>query len=289
MPREQSSVDGPGSQEVEPPAIGQCDHGAFAPVCSSSFRMVRPRGDALREIEDSMPRLSLGDLLSFFPANDLSRALARAGVRGGGTRIERLERLRTAARQAGVSANQVLECFSAESLRRVGTRFGIRVPSKAELIASLVAALTEPFPPPALQVATTIESIRAFVLSLAGSHRGLRSEADAECFLASALADHFAEVRTQVKVPGHLGHRIDIDIQSGRFGVEVKLASAVVESSSEAYRLLGQAFYYDRRRYAGRLLVVVVGPEALGRHPVIREVFDLLGVIGVTGVCLPMN
>lgn len=228
-------------------------------------------------------RLSLGDLLAFFPSNDLAQALVRAGLHGGGSKIERLELLRSAALRSRVSAAQVLDYFSSEALRRIGTRFGIRASVKAEVIAALVGALTEPFPPAAQRVATTIDGIRAFVQSLAGSYRGLASEADAEWFLASALRDHFADVRTQAQVPGHFGHRIDIDIQNGRFGIEVKFAAAVVESSSEAYRLLGQAFYYDRRRYAGRLLVVVVGPPELERHPVIGEVFDLLGALGVAG------
>jgi hypothetical protein len=236
-----------------------------------------------------MPRLSLGDLLSFFPSNDLAKALTRAGLHGGGTKIERVELLRSAAVRSRLSAGQVLDYFSAESLRRLATRFGIQATAKEAYIAGLASALTEPFPPPAQAVATTIESIRNFIVSLSGSYRSIASEADAECFLASALSDHFADVRTQAPVPGRFGHRIDIDIQNGRFGVEVKLASAITESSSEAYRLLGQAVYYDRRRYAGRLLVVIVGPEELRRHPIVVEVGDLLGVLGVADLYLPVR
>ena len=90
-------------------------------------------------------------------------------------------------------------------------------------------------------------------------------------------------------MPGHFGHRIDIDIHNGQFGLEVKLATAVIESSSEAYRLLGQAFYYDRRRYAGRLLVVIVGPDKLQQHPIVVEIRDLLDVLGVAGLYLPVR
>jgi len=45
-----------------------------------------------------MGRLSLGDLLSFFPSNDLAKALTRAGLHGGGTKIERVELLLSADR-----------------------------------------------------------------------------------------------------------------------------------------------------------------------------------------------
>jgi len=236
-----------------------------------------------------MSRLSLGDLLNFFPTNDLAQALVRAGLPGAGSKIERLERLRSAALRAGAKPPQVLEYFSSESLRRVASRFGIRATVKSDLTAALAAAITEPFPPLPTTVAATIDSVRSYLLSLSGSHRGIGSESDAEWFIASALSDHFTEVRTQAQVPGHFGHRIDIDLQNGRFGVEVKLAASVVESSSEAYRLLGQAFYYDRRRYAGRLLVVVAGPEELRAHPIIGEVMDLLGALGVAGLYLQVN
>jgi len=228
-----------------------------------------------------MPHLSLGDLLDHFPTNDLARALVRAGLPGQGTKIERLERLRAAALKSGSQAGDVLALFSSDALRRVACRLGIRDTRKDSIVAGLVGSLTEPFPPPQRRLAGTLGSVRDFVRSLSGSRRTIGSETDAEWFVASALADHFDAVETQVIVPGNLGHRIDIDILRGRIGVEVKLAEAVVSSSSEAYRLLGQAFYYDRRRYAGRLLVVVVGAEGLRSHPVILELVDLLTALGV--------
>ena len=233
-----------------------------------------------------MGRLSLGDLLTFIPSNEVARTFSRAGLSGAARKTRRIELLRAACAQSGLSAGQVLEFFSAESLRRVATRFGIRAATKESYIAGLVAALTEPFPPPPQSVARSIESIRDFVVSLAGSYRNSASEADAELYLASALSDQFAKVRTQAPVPDHFGHRIDIDIQDGQFGLEVKWAGAVIESPSEAYRLLGQALYYDRRRYAGRLLVVIVGPEKMQQHPVIAEVSDLLDVLGVARLYL---
>jgi hypothetical protein len=230
-----------------------------------------------------MTRFSFGDLLSFFSANELARAASRAGLGGGGSKIEKLENLRVVALQNRASPAAVLDFFSAEALRRVSTRLGVPGTDKRGCIAALCAALTETFPPPPQQVALNLDGVSSYVRSLDGSRRDIGDEADAEWFLASALSDHFRDVRVQVSVPGHFGHRIDIDIGSGRFGVEVKLARSVIESSSEAYRLLGQAFYYDRRRYARRLLVVVVGTHPQRSHPIIGEVFDLLAALGVRG------
>jgi hypothetical protein len=200
-----------------------------------------------------------------------------------------VERLRSLAARGHVSAAQVLAYFSAESLRGVAVRVGIRAAGKEASVTGLVAILAEPCSPPAQSGATTIESIRDFVVTLSGSYRSIASEADAEWVLASALADHFPDVRRQAQVPGQFGHRIDIDIQNGQFGVEVKWAPALIESSSEAYRSLGQAVYYDRRRYAGRLLVVIVGPEHLRQHPVVVEVGDLLGALAVSCVYLTVH
>lgn len=235
-----------------------------------------------------MTRLTLGDLLNSFSAPDLAKALVRAGLPGSGTRIERIERFRAAAVRQQVPTAHVLEYFSAEALRSVALRYGVRASAKAELIGALSAAVALASAERELGP-TTFDQLRAYVQSLSGARRRLRSESEAEVFLASALADRFDEVRTQAHVPGHFGHRIDIDIQNGRFGVEVKFAPGLVESSSEAYRLLGQAFYYDRRRYAGRLLVVIVGPTSLAVHPIIAELADLLGALGVASLYLNVD
>jgi len=235
-----------------------------------------------------MAHITLGDLLNSFSTQDLAKALVRAGLTGGGSRIERIERLRAAAVRQQVPVSHVLEYFSAEALRSVALRYGFRASAKAELIRALSGIVASA---PAEQSAgpITLDHLRSYVQSLNGARRRLRSESEAEVFLASALADRFEQVRTQAPVPGHFGHRIDIDIQNGRFGVEVKFAPALVESSSEAYRLLGQAFYYHRRRYAGRLLVVIVGPTPLAAHPIIAELADLLGALGVASLYLNVD
>src|SRR5262245_46342417 len=123
-----------------------------------------------------MGRLSLGDLLTFFPSNDVAQTFSRAGLSGTITRAGRIEVLWSAAAQSRLSAGQVLEFFSAESLRRLATRFGVRAATKEDHIAGLVAALTEPFPPARQSIASSIESIREFIASLAGSYRCIGSD-----------------------------------------------------------------------------------------------------------------
>ena len=234
-------------------------------------------------------RVSLGDLLNAFPANEIAAALVRAGLPGGGKKIERLERLRSAGRRSGVKNSDVLNLFSESAIRRVATRMGIREPGKAAMIAGLAAMLSDSDSGSPETLPATMHALRQIIRGLNRSFRSIRDEADAEIFVASALADHFNGVSKQALVPGHLGHRIDIDIGQGQLGIEIKLATSIVDSSSEAYRLLGQAFYYDRRRYAGRLLVVIVGPRELANHPIIGELVALLGALGVSSEYLQIG
>src|SRR5262245_53504564 len=104
-----------------------------------------------------MGRLSLGDLLTFFPSNDVTQAFSRAGLWGADRKAERIDLLRVSSAKRGLSAGQVLEFFSAESLRRLATHFGIRAATKEAYIAGLVGAVTEPFPPRPQSVAASIE------------------------------------------------------------------------------------------------------------------------------------
>lgn len=76
---------------------------------------------------------------------------------------------------------------------------------------------------------------------LEGTSVAVRDEAEAESALARALMRRFRGVSTQFSVGGYFGHRIDIALGDGKIGVEVKLVKALLESSGEAYRAIGQA------------------------------------------------
>lgn len=226
------------------------------------------------------------ELLAAFPLQQLGYALVSAGLPGDGTKLERVHRLLDAARSTGHDASIILNRFKAEGLRRVCSQYGIQAPTKELMVRGLSnllapeerslsghqAALTRP----------TLPAVLGHLQRLTLPWRLVRTEAEAEQAIARSLKRHFVGVSTQYSVGGYLGYRIDIDLGDGQVGVEVKLADAVRASSSEAYRTLGQAFVYDRRKYGGRVIVALVGPDSLRHEASLVEVSDLLRSVGVT-------
>ncbi len=91
-------------------------------------------------------------------------------------------------------------------------------------------------------------------------HQAARSEKSAESALLSWLEEGgFKGLSTQTYIGGPIGLKIDIDIGDGKTGAEVKLASSLLASAPEIHRLIGQAIYYDRKKYRGNLVVAVAG------------------------------
>ena len=67
------------------------------------------------------------------------------------------------------------------------------------------------------------------------------------------------KIHQQYGIGGFLALRIDIDINDGQVGIELKLAKELNSSSIE--RLLGQVLYYSKRKYKENLIVLIVGNE----------------------------
>jgi hypothetical protein len=87
---------------------------------------------------------------------------------------------------------------------------------------------------------------------------------------------------------GYLGLKIDIDLGNGRVGVEVKLAESLLKAA-EAHRLIGQAVYYQKRRYQDNLIVAVVGRSGDLEAPMLKELGSFLESIGVVYVGVPVS
>jgi hypothetical protein len=187
----------------------------------------------------------------------------------------------------------LLSFFKAEALRAVCSQLGIVAATKTQMIEALASAL--PNNERGLSrvsaglVVATLPGVLGFLRRQALSARIVRTEADAERALESALRQQFAAVSTQYSVGGYLGYRIDIDLGDGIVGVEVKLAESVVSSASEAYRTLGQALVYDRRRYRGTVIVALVGADAIRQQPAFAEIEGFLGEMGAHPVFVPVR
>jgi hypothetical protein len=228
--------------------------------------------------------LSAEELLAEFPSNELSRAVARAGLPAGGSKLTRVGLLVDAGRRARAGASRILALFRTEALRRVCTRFGIRAAGKDGMILALSSLLGSAAQNLALEetalVAPTVAKVAGYLSELVLPWRLIRDEGEAEAGIARALRKRFRMVSRQYSVGGHLGYRIDVALGNGRVGVEVKLARALVGSSSETYRALGQAIVYKNRKFANRLVIAIVGPDHAAAEPALAEVCALLDAIG---------
>lgn len=90
-------------------------------------------------------------------------------------------------------------------------------------------------------------------------------EKEIENFIVQKLKKRFsgAEISAQTLIFEEKGkrERIDIDIEKGQLGIEIKLAKSL-KKSNERNRLLGQLQYYREKKYnRNNLLLVVVGQE----------------------------
>lgn len=60
----------------------------------------------------------------------------------------------------------------------------------------------------------------------------IKNEKDAEKTILNWLSLYFHDVVPQYNLGGYLGLKIDIDINNGKFGVEVKLAKSFMKNTS---------------------------------------------------------
>ena len=130
------------------------------------------------------------------------------------------------------------------------------------------------------KVETNLNNVIEVVSSIKIGRRQLTDEKNVEKIIAQALEAVFPLVARQYNIGGYLGLKTDIDVGNGKVGLEIKLVKAL-ESAATIQRLFGQAIYYHKRVYTGRLLIVVVGSEAQEKQPFLSEMREFIEEIGV--------
>ena len=73
---------------------------------------------------------------------------------------------------------------------------------------------------------------------------------------------------------------IDVDMFNGTYGIELKVAEQLIKSATNVERLLGQVIYYNKRRYHGNMIVLVVG-KATEYNSAIKELVEFIEELGV--------
>lgn len=244
-----------------------------------------------------MDQLTLVQVLDMFKSAELADALYYANVPTTGTRAQRVGRLLDWAKQTSASTQDFFALFNADVLRGVCAEFDIRGKNKEALLSGLRARLGD--------VLALDDAARAFVgaddpkyltptrdevVKRVGAIRlpsqKLRSEAAAQDAVSDALAETFRVVSCEYVIGGFQGWAIDIDIGNGEVGVEVKLAESVRAKTTEFHRMIGQAVHYNKRRYRGNLIVVVVGRSDELSDALFDEAFGILQELGITCVRL---
>jgi hypothetical protein len=174
---------------------------------------------------------------------------------------------------------------------------GIAAPMAQAIAASPTRFKTAPMPmavkpgppvaPPQWQV-PTMQSVYGHMQKLRISRRNVRDERDAHIAIGEHLAEVFETVFDEYPLGGYFASRIDIDIDNGKFGIEVKLAEKLLDSTSEIHRVIGQTVCYQRKRYGANLLVALVGEQRDLDEPTLKEAFSFLRDIGIGAVAVPL-
>lgn len=232
--------------------------------------------------------MTLQELFNSFTSQEIADVLYSLGLTTTGSKAERIQRLIT----EGSSPTELLESFSAEALR--GVCDNLRLPTgrrKAEMVERLCALLDNSLQTPTVETKPSIrpatkDDTLSVLRNMRVPRRKAREEYDAQGEIQSVLSSHFEDVAFEYNVGGYFGSRIDLDIGNGKVGVEVKLANALFEAAG-AHRLIGQAVYYQRRRYRDNLIVAVVGTEEDLRDPRLRETRSFLADLGISCVAMP--
>jgi hypothetical protein len=86
------------------------------------------------------------------------------------------------------------------------------------------------------------------------------SEKNVQSIIAKQLEVQYKDkIHREYGIGGFLHLKIDIDINDGQVGIELKMAKEL--NSSNIERLLGQVLYYSKRKYKENLIVLIVGTE----------------------------
>ena len=113
-----------------------------------------------------------------------------------------------------------------------------------------------------------------------------KEEKNVENIIAKQLREKYGatNVHQQYSVGGYLGLKCDIDLFDSKCcGIELKLAKQLSATSGAAAkeRLIGQAVYYSRRHYKGKLIVLVVGTANEKKDAALSETARFLQELGV--------
>lgn len=180
---------------------------------------------------------------------------------------------------------QVFELCTVEELKFICNELHLPTGKKAAMIESVAAivdetriditaghALTDRVNLVDPTMENVVDNLRRIILP----RRSINTEKDAEEIISQYLLNYYRDVIKQYSVGGIRGLKIDIDINDGKFGIEIKLVESLFKNPSEIFRMIGQAVYYSKKLYGSNLVLAVVGTKDDLDEPVVREASNFL-------------
>ena len=192
-----------------------------------------------------------------------------------------------------ISKGELFDMFRVEELQFICGNLDLPIGKKAVMIDTVAVACDET----RVDVTTghaltdrinlldpTMENVVNNLQHIVLSRRTIKTEKDAEEDISQYLLNYYRDVMNQYSLGGMLGLKIDVDINDGKFGIEIKLADSLLNkpsSSSEIFRMIGQAVYYSKKRYGPNFILAIVGTKDDIDEPVLREAFSFLESINI--------
>lgn len=192
----------------------------------------------------------------------------------------------------------LLEAFKVEELKAICEDLRLPTGKKSDMIFQLTEIIDENLigtghidkkPIKIEYLEPTIDNVLAKLKDLYLSKRKVKTEKDAEEEIGLYLSDFFRDVVSQYNLGGYLGLKIDLDIDNGKVGIEVKYADSFFKNTSEIFRLIGQGVYYQRKRYADNFVIAIAGAEEDLDDPVVREALSFLDSINIKCIGIPIK
>lgn len=193
---------------------------------------------------------------------------------------------------------ELIEIMKAEELKVICENLMLKTGKKADMISDLmqiidgtttVADSTDAKAVKVEYLEATIDNVLAKLKELTLSQKRVKSEQDAEVEINYYLSEFFKDVMPQYNLGGYLGLKIDLDINDGKVGIEVKFADSFFKSTSEIFRLIGQGVYYQRKKYGDNFVIAIAGTEEDLDEPVIREALTFLSSINIRWIGIPIK
>lgn len=132
----------------------------------------------------------------------------------------------------------------------------------------------------------TGEEVYNYLCEFSIARKKTHKEQKARVEIAAHLKEKFSDVSEEYNVGGKPNRRIDIDIGPEKVGLEVKLEKKLTDAGID--RMLGQAVYYQWKRYSGSLIVVIVRKQGRSGDK-LKEAIQILQALKIKCVWLKVH